>query len=72
MQCKYCEPTAHQTAVCRIHGTHKIRIGIDAPNYRNGEFTNNSKSHKLWDFPIIYKSAVLSLRSSRKVLYSLR
>jgi len=43
MQCKYCEePTAYHTAVCRVHGAHKIRTGVDAPNYRHGEFTKEA------------------------------
>ena len=32
----------HGCSVCLSHGGHRIRTGINAPNYRHGEYTKES------------------------------
>ena len=36
-QCK--KARVHGCSVCKSHGGHRIRTGINAPNYRHGDYT---------------------------------
>ena len=35
----------HGCSVCLSHGGHRIRTGVNAPNYKHGEYTKEAKKN---------------------------